>query len=87
MRVLRAALQLGRLPAHETVRASFDIETLTRAWSDASTIRRFERVAEDLADTRDAKRALEALGAVSVRSYWDRLDDRTSHGGSMSCST
>ena len=75
VQLLRAALQLGRLPAHETVRASFDIETLTRAWSDASTIRRFARVAEDLADRGDAKRALEALGAVSVRSYWDQLDD------------
>ena len=77
VRLLRAALQLGRLPAHESVRASFDIETLTRAWSDASTIRRFARVAEDLAERGDAKRALEALGAVSVRSYWDQLDDRT----------
>ena len=53
VRLLRAALQLGRLPAHETVRASFDLETLTRAWSGASTIRRFARVAEDLADRGD----------------------------------
>ena len=77
MRLLRAALQLGRLPAHEAARASFDLETLTRAWSGASTIRRFARVAEDLADRGDDRRALEALGAVSVRSYWDQLDDGT----------
>lgn len=77
VRLLRAALHLGQLPAHESVRASFDIETLTRAWSDAATIRRFARVAEDLADRGDARSALEALGAVSVRSYWDQLDDAT----------
>ena len=77
VRLLRAALQLGRLPAHEAARASFDLETLTRAWSGASTIRRFARVAEDLADRGDGRGALEALGTVSVRSYWDQLDDRT----------
>ena len=57
--------------------ASFDLETLTRAWSGASTIRRFARIAEDLADRGDARGALEALGAVSVRAYWDQLDDKT----------
>ena len=62
MRLLRAALQLGRLPAHEAARASFDLETLTRAWSGASTIRRFARIAEDLADRGDDRRALDALG-------------------------
>jgi DNA-binding CsgD family transcriptional regulator len=77
VRLLRAALQLGRLPADEAVRASFDLETLTRAWSPASTIRRFARVAEDLAARGDDRRALEALGTVSVRSYWDQLDDGT----------
>ena len=77
VRLLRAALQLGRLPAHEAARASFDLETLTRAWSGASTIRRFARVAEDLAARGEDRRALEALGAVSVRSYWDQLDDKT----------
>ena len=77
MRLLRAALQLGRLPAHEAARASFDLETLTRAWSGASTIRRFARVAEDLADRGDGRGALEALGTVAVRSYWDQLDDKT----------
>ena len=56
---------------------SFDLETLTRAWSGASTIRRFARVAEDLAARGDDRRALEALGAVAVRSYWDQLDDGT----------
>ena len=79
VRLLRAALQLGRLPAHEVARASFDLETLTRAWSGASTIRRFARVAEDLADHGEDRRALEALGTVSVRSYWDQLDDGTRH--------
>ena len=75
VRLLRAALQLGRLPAHEAARASFDLETLTRAWSGASTIRRFARIAEDLADRGDGRGALEALAAVSVRAYWDQLDD------------
>ena len=77
MRLLRAALQLGRLPAYEAARASFDLETLTRAWSGASTIRRFARVAEDLANRGDDRGALEALNTVSVRSYWDQLDDGT----------
>jgi DNA-binding CsgD family transcriptional regulator len=74
--LLRAALQLG-LPAHETVRASFELETLTRAWSGASMIRRFARMAEDLAAGGEDRRALEALGAVSVRAYWDQLDAGT----------
>ena len=77
VRLLRAALQIGRLPAHEAAMAAFDLETLTRAWSGASTIRRFARIAEDLADRGDARRALEALAAVSVRAYWDQLDDKT----------
>jgi DNA-binding CsgD family transcriptional regulator len=76
VQLLRAALQLG-LPAHEAARASFDIDTLTRAWSGASTIRRFAGIAEDLADRGEDRKALEALGAVSVRSYWDQLDDGT----------
>ena len=42
-------------------------------------IRRFARIAEDLADRGEDRRALEALGAVSVRSYWDQLDDETRH--------
>ncbi|GAA0436097.1 LuxR family transcriptional regulator [Acrocarpospora corrugata] len=77
VRLLRAALQIGRLPAHEAAMAAFDLETLTRAWSGASTIRRFARIAEDFADRGDGRRALEALGAVSVRAYWDQLDDKT----------
>ncbi len=77
VRLLRAALRVGRLPAHEAAMASFDLETLTRAWSGASTIRRFARIAEDLADRGDDRRALDALGAVSVRAYWDQLDDKT----------
>jgi DNA-binding CsgD family transcriptional regulator len=77
VRLLRAALQLGRLPAHEAARASFELETLTRPWSGESTIRRFARVAEDLADRGDDRGALETLNTVSVRSYWDQLDDGT----------
>ncbi|WP_204040101.1 ATP-binding protein [Acrocarpospora phusangensis] len=77
VRLLRAALQIGRLPAHEAAMAAFDLETLTRAWSGASTIRRFARIAEDFAERGDGRRALEALGAVSVRAYWDQLDDKT----------
>ena len=45
-----------RFPPHEAARASFDLETLTRAWSAASTIRRFARIAEDLADRGDDQR-------------------------------
>src|SRR5262249_49906877 len=41
VRLLRAALRLGQLPAHEAARASFDLEMLTRAWSGEPTIRRF----------------------------------------------
>src|SRR5262249_283682 len=70
VRLLRTALQLGQLPAHEAARASFDLETLTRAWSGESTIRRFACVAEDLAGRGDDRGALEALNTVSVRSYW-----------------
>ena len=77
VRLLRAALQLGRLPAHDAARASFEVETLTRAWSGAATIQRFARVAEDLAERGEDRKALEALGTVSVRSYWDQLDDST----------
>ncbi len=77
VRLLEAALQHGRLPADEAARAAFELETLTRAWSPASTIRRFARVAEELAARGDDRRALEALGTVSVRSYWDQLDDGT----------
>ena len=61
VRLLRAALQLGRLPADQAARASFDLETLTRAWSGASTIRRFARVAEELADRGDDRGVLEAF--------------------------
>jgi DNA-binding NarL/FixJ family response regulator len=77
VRLLRAAIQQGLLPADEAARASFDLETLTRAWSPASTIRRVARVAEDLAARGDDRRALDALGTVAVRSYWDQLDDPT----------
>ena len=80
VRLLRAALQLERLPAHEAARASFDIETLTRAWSGAATMRRFVRVAQDLADRADDRGVLEALTTVSARAYWDQLDDRTRQG-------
>ena len=77
VRLLRAALQLGRLPAHEAARASFDLETLTKAWSGAATIRRFARVAEELADRGDDRGVLEALNTASARAYWDQLDDST----------
>ncbi len=77
VRLLRAALHIGRLPAHEAATAALDLEILTMAWSGASTIRRFARIAEDFADRGDGRRALEALGAVSVRAYWDQLDDKT----------
>jgi tetratricopeptide (TPR) repeat protein len=77
VRLLRAALQLGRLPAHDAATASFDLETLTRARSGEATIRRFARIAEELADRGDGRRALDALGTVQVRAYWDQLDDPT----------
>ncbi|GAA1897004.1 AAA family ATPase [Asanoa iriomotensis] len=77
VRLLRAALQVGHLPAHEAAMAAFDLETLTRAWSGEATIRRFARIAEDLADRGQHRRALESLATVSVRANWDQLDDRT----------
>ncbi len=77
VRLLRAALRDGRLPANQAAMAAFDLETLTMAWSGASTIRHFARIAEELADRGEGRRALEALAAVSVRAYWDQLDDGT----------
>jgi DNA-binding CsgD family transcriptional regulator len=74
--LLRAALQLG-LPAHQAAKASYDLEALTSTWSGAATIRRFARIAEDLAVGGEDRKALEALEAVAVRAHWERLDDAT----------
>jgi DNA-binding CsgD family transcriptional regulator len=65
-RLLREAQQLG-LPAAEHAIASFYLELAESTWSGSATIRDFARIARDL----------QALAAVSVRAYWERLDEGT----------
>ncbi len=74
--LLRAARQLG-LPAAEHTIASFYLELAESTWSGPATIRDFARVARELADSGEGRRALEALATVAVRAYWERLDDDT----------
>jgi DNA-binding CsgD family transcriptional regulator/tetratricopeptide (TPR) repeat protein len=74
--LLRAALQLG-LPADQSVRTSFFLETLTNAWSGASTIPRFARIAEELAAGGDDRRALEAIDPSAGRAHPGPLDTST----------
>jgi DNA-binding CsgD family transcriptional regulator len=76
VRLLRAAQQIG-LPAPEHAIASFYLELAESTWSGSATIRDFARIARQLADGGEGRRALEALATVSVRAYWERLDDQT----------
>jgi len=41
----------------------------------ATTIRKFARIARELAASGEGRRALDALETISVRAYWERLDD------------
>ena len=74
--LLRAAVQIG-LPTAENAMASFTLELAENTWSGSATIRDFARIARELVDSEDGKRALRALETISVRAYWERLDDET----------
>jgi DNA-binding CsgD family transcriptional regulator len=76
VRFLRAAQQIG-LPAAENATATFYIEIAENTWSGAAMIRNFARIARELADSGEGRRALDALETISVRAYWERLDDET----------
>jgi DNA-binding CsgD family transcriptional regulator len=74
--LLRAARQFG-LPAPEHTIASFYLELADGTWSGPATIRDFARIARELVAGGEGQRALEALATVSVRAFWERLDDET----------
>jgi DNA-binding CsgD family transcriptional regulator len=76
VRLLRAAQQIG-LPPAEQAMASFHLEIAESTWSGSATIGDFARIARELADSGEGERALQALGTISVRAYWERLDDET----------
>jgi len=76
VRLLRVAQQIG-LPAPEHAMASFHLEIAGSTWSGSATIRDFARIARELADSGEGERALQALGTISVRAYWERLDEET----------
>ncbi len=74
--LLRAAQHFG-LPSPEHAIASFDLEYAESRWSGPAMIRDFERMARELADSGEGQRALEALAAVAVRAFFERVDDET----------
>ncbi|MFL5962760.1 MAG: AAA family ATPase [Gaiellaceae bacterium] len=76
VRLLREAQQFG-LPVAEHAIASFYLELAESTWSGSATIRDFARIARDLVAGGEGRRALDALATVSVRAYWERLDERT----------
>ena len=76
VRLLRTAQQTG-LPTAEHAIASFYLELAESTWSGSATIRDFARIARDLVASGESRRALEALATVSVRAYWERLDEQT----------
>jgi DNA-binding CsgD family transcriptional regulator len=76
VRLLRAAQQIG-LPVAEHAIASFYFELAESTWSGSATIRDFARIARELVDGGESGRALQALATVSVRAFWERLDDET----------
>jgi DNA-binding CsgD family transcriptional regulator len=76
VRLLRAAQQTG-LPAAEHAIAAFYLELAESTWSGSATIRDFARIARELVAGGEGRRALEALWTVSVRAFWERLDDET----------
>ena len=75
-RLLREAQHLG-LPVAEHAIASFLLELAESTWSGSATIRDFARIARDLVAGGEGRRALAALATVSVRAYWERLDEGT----------
>ena len=76
VRLLREAQQIG-LPAPENAMASFHLEIAESTWSGSAIIRDFAQIARELADSGEGDRALQALGTISVRAYWERLDEET----------
>ena len=76
VRLLRQAQQIG-LPAPENAMASFHLEIAESTWSGSAIIRDFAQIARELADSGEGDRALQALGTISVRAYWERLDEET----------
>jgi DNA-binding CsgD family transcriptional regulator len=76
VRFLRAAQQTG-LPTAENATASFYLEIAENTWSGAAPVRNFGRIARELADSGEGRRALDALETISVRAYWERLDNET----------
>ena len=76
VRLLRSAQQTG-LPPAEHAMASFHLEIAESTWSGSATIRDFARIARELVDSGEGKRALHALATIAVRAYWERLDDET----------
>jgi DNA-binding CsgD family transcriptional regulator len=76
VRLLRLAQPLG-LPAAERAIASFYLELAESTWSGTATLRDFARIARELADHGEGEQAFQALAAIAVRAYWERLDDET----------
>jgi DNA-binding CsgD family transcriptional regulator len=74
--LLRAAQQIGLPPAEQAI-AAFNLEIAESTWSGSTMIRDFARIARELADSGEGERAIEALDTISVRAYWERLDDET----------
>ena len=76
VRLLRTAQQIGLPPAEHAI-ASFYLELAESTWSGSATIRDFARIARELVAGGEGRKALRALATVSVRAYWERLDDGT----------
>lgn len=76
--LLREALHLG-LPPHQTVHASFTLETLSSAWSGATAIPRFAEIAQDLAADGNHHGAVEAIATFGMRAFLGPLDDSVRH--------
>jgi DNA-binding CsgD family transcriptional regulator len=76
LRLLTEARELG-LPPYERAEASLHLEVLAGTWSGAATVRGFVRAAQEIAETGDDRKALQALENVAVRAYWANLDQET----------
>jgi DNA-binding NarL/FixJ family response regulator len=76
LRLLTEARDLG-LPPYQRAEAWLYIEVLAGTWSGAETVRGFALAAQELAETGDDRKALEALENVALRAYWANLDHET----------
>jgi GAF domain-containing protein/DNA-binding CsgD family transcriptional regulator len=76
LRLLAEARELG-LPPYERAEASLHLEVLAGTWSGAGTVRGFARAAQEIAETGDDRKALQALENVAVRAYWANLNQET----------